>query len=149
LDEKYNKKKEQSNKTLDAKEAAIKRKQAQRDKKLNIMNAIISTASAIAAALPIIPLAIAVGIMGAAQVGLIASTPIPAFADGGIISGPTVGLMGEYAGAKNNPEVVAPLNKLKGMMGDGTQNIVVEGRISGNDIFISNKQTGESRLRNI
>lgn len=41
---------------------------------------------------------------------------IPAFADGGIISGPTVGLMGEYPGAANNPEVVAPLNKLKSLM---------------------------------
>jgi hypothetical protein len=147
LDEKYNKKKEQSNKILDAKEAAIKRKQAKRDKKLNIMNAIISTAAAIAAALPIIPLAIAVGIMGAAQVGLIASTPIPAFADGGIISGPTVGLMGEYAGAKNNPEVVAPLNKLKDMMGDGTRNITVEGRISGNDILLISQKAQFERNR--
>ncbi len=147
LDEKYNKKKEQSDKKMDAKEAAIKRKQAQRDKKLNIMNAIISTASAIAAALPIIPLAVAVGIMGAAQVGLIASTPIPAFADGGIISGPTVGLMGEYSGAKNNPEVVAPLNKLKGMMGEGQQNITVEGRISGNDILLISQKAQFERNR--
>lgn len=147
LDEKYNKKKEESNKILDAKESAIKRKQAKRDKKLNIMNAIISTAAAVAAALPVIPLSIAVGIMGAAQVGLIASTPIPAFEDGGIISGPTVGLMGEYAGAKNNPEVVAPLNKLKGMMGSQQQNIIVEGRISGNDIYISNSKTSNQRDR--
>lgn len=40
-----------------------------------------------------------------------------AFANGGIISGPTFGLMGEYSGAKNNPEVVAPLNKLTDMIG--------------------------------
>lgn len=40
-----------------------------------------------------------------------------AFANGGIISGPTLGLMGEYAGAKNNPEVVAPLSKLSDMIG--------------------------------
>jgi hypothetical protein len=46
-----------------------------------------------------------------------------AFAQGGIISGPTYGLMGEYASAGRDPEVVAPLSKLKGMMGDsgGTQ----------------------------
>ena len=30
------------------------------------------------------------------------------FANGGIISGPTMGLMGEYPGAKTNPEEVAP-----------------------------------------
>jgi hypothetical protein len=27
-----------------------------------------------------------------------------------------LGLFGEYAGAKNNPEVVAPLDKLRGML---------------------------------
>lgn len=41
---------------------------------------------------------------------------LPKFAEGGVISGPTVGLMGEYAGAANNPEVVAPLNKLKDLL---------------------------------
>ena len=39
------------------------------------------------------------------------------FANGGIISGPTMGLMGEYPGAASNPEVVAPLDKLKDMIG--------------------------------
>ena len=39
------------------------------------------------------------------------------FANGGIISGPTMGLMGEYPGAKSNPEVVAPLDKLKDLIG--------------------------------
>lgn len=73
---------------------------------------------------------------------------IPAFADGGIVSGPTVGLMGEYAGAgAGNPEVIAPLNKLKGMMGSQQQNIIVEGRISGNDIYISNNKTSNQRDR--
>lgn len=39
-----------------------------------------------------------------------------AFADGGIVSGPTYALVGEYAGARNNPEVIAPLNKLRDLM---------------------------------
>jgi hypothetical protein len=39
------------------------------------------------------------------------------FANGGIVSGPTMGLIGEYPGAKSNPEVVAPLDKLKDMLG--------------------------------
>ena len=42
------------------------------------------------------------------------------FADGGIVSGPTRALVGEYAGAKNNPEVIAPLNKLKTLLDDGS-----------------------------
>ena len=78
------------------------------------------------------------------------SSLIPAFADGGIVSGPTVGLMGEYAGAgAGNPEVIAPLNKLKGMMGSGQQNVVVEGRINGNDIWLSNSKTNGQRNRRI
>lgn len=39
-----------------------------------------------------------------------------AFANGGIVSGPTYALVGEYSGASNNPEVIAPLNKLKSMI---------------------------------
>ena len=42
---------------------------------------------------------------------------IPKFANGGIAYGPTLGLFGEYAGASTNPEVVAPLNKLKTLIG--------------------------------
>jgi len=56
------------------------------------------------------------------------------FANGGIISGPTMGLMGEYPGARSNPEVVAPLDKLKDLMGNGGGSL--EARISGNDLLI-------------
>lgn len=41
---------------------------------------------------------------------------IPKFAKGGLAYGPTLGLFGEYAGAANNPEVVAPLDKLREML---------------------------------
>ncbi|MGL4518451.1 MAG: hypothetical protein ACRCUJ_01765 [Phocaeicola sp.] len=58
---------------------------------------------------------IALGLAGIAAI-VAAMSSIPKFASGGIISGPTIGLMGEYAGAANNPEVVAPLNKLKSML---------------------------------
>ena len=57
-----------------------------------------------------------------------------AFANGGIISGPTMGLMGEYPGASSNPEVVAPLDKLKSLIGGGGGTL--EARISGNDLLI-------------
>nr|DAT21748.1 MAG TPA: minor tail protein [Caudoviricetes sp.] len=54
----------------------------------------------------------------ATQQGIIAAAGLPKFADGGLAYGPTLGLFGEYAGASNNPEVVAPLSKLKGMLAD-------------------------------
>ena len=62
---------------------------------------------------------------------------VTAFASGGIVSGPTMALVGEYAGASNNPEVIAPLNKLRELLPDagaGTQRIEVTGRLRGSDI---------------
>lgn len=43
---------------------------------------------------------------------------MPKFAKGGIAYGPTLGLFGEYPGAANNPEVVAPLNRLRSLLGE-------------------------------
>ncbi|AUC13832.1 hypothetical protein BTO06_01105 [Tenacibaculum sp. SZ-18] len=59
------------------------------------------------------------------------SSPRP-FANGGIVYGPTNALIGEYAGASNNPEVVAPLNKLKDLITPAGQalDIVLGGRIT-------------------
>lgn len=62
------------------------------------------------------------------------------FANGGIISGPTYGLMGEYPGAKNNPEVVAPLDKLKEMMGSGEGQFVLRGQ----DLILAINRSKES-----
>ena len=66
------------------------------------------------ASIPWVGIAIGAG-MVATLVGIMAS--LPKFADGGIAYGPTLGIFGEYAGASHNPEVVAPLDRLKGMLG--------------------------------
>jgi hypothetical protein len=63
----------------------------------------------------------------------------PKFANGGIVSGPTLGLVGEYPGASTNPEVIAPLDKLQKMIGgNGSQEggFIAETRISGRDLAI-------------
>jgi hypothetical protein len=60
------------------------------------------------------------------------------FANGGIISGPTMGLMGEYPGAQNNPEVVAPLDKLKDMIGGGGGGQFV---LRGQDLLVALNRT--------
>jgi len=65
------------------------------------------------------------------------------FANGGIISGPTMGLMGEYPGASHNPEVVAPLDKLKSLIG-GSGGGTLEARISGNDLLILMNKAGRT-----
>jgi len=67
------------------------------------------------------------------------------FADGGIISGPTYGLMGEYPGAKSNPEVVAPLDKLKDMIGGGGSGTFM---LRGQDLLLSvNRAQKASNLK--
>lgn len=73
-----------------------------------------------------------------------------AFANGGIVSGPTLGLMGEYSGAKSNPEVIAPLSKLQGMIGQKqTQNVNVGGnfRIQGQDLVLALQKADKQRNR--
>lgn len=50
---------------------------------------------------------------------LAALANLPKFANGAIAYGPTLGLFGEYAGASSNPEVVAPLNKLRDLIEPG------------------------------
>lgn len=74
---------------------------------------------------------------------------IPAFANGGIISGPTMGLMGEYTGARSNPEVVAPLDKLKGMIGQQGQKVEVGGqfKIQGQDLVLALQRADKNRNR--
>ena len=72
------------------------------------------------------------------------------FANGGIVSAPTLGLMGEYTGARSNPEVIAPLDKLKGMLGQqGGQNINVGGefRIQGQDLVVALQRAEKNRSR--
>jgi hypothetical protein len=75
---------------------------------------------------------------------------VPAFANGGIVSGPTLGLMGEYAGAKSNPEVIAPLNKLQGMIGDRQPqqvNVGGEFQIRGQDLIVALQRAEKQRGR--
>ena len=75
---------------------------------------------------------------------------IMGFADGGLVTGPTVGLIGEGIGTTaSNPEVIAPLDKLKQFIGGGSQHVIVEGVIKGNDIFLSNRNTGTNRQRSV
>lgn len=106
-------------------------------------NAAAAETFAAHAPIPFAGIGIAAGLV-ALMVGTLAS--MPKYADGGIAYGPTVGLFGEYAGASHNPEVVAPLDRLRSLIapqqGGGGQ---VEFRIEGRHLVgILNK---ESRYR--
>ena len=67
------------------------------------------------AAIPFAGFGIAAGFIGAA-VAMTQAVGVMPFANGAVVSGPTLALVGEYAGAGNNPEVIAPLDKLRSMI---------------------------------
>jgi len=107
-----------------------------------IIEAMINSGKFTGPAAPfVIPALVASGI---ALVGGLFSA-IPAFADGGIVSGPTLGLVGEYPGASTNPEVIAPLDKLRSMLGG--QSVMVTGKISGRDILLTSERNAIDRNR--
>lgn len=70
-------------------------------------------------------------------------------ADGAIVYGPTHALVGEYSGARNNPEVIAPLSDLKGILGNmgGFGGGRLMAKISGRDLLILVEQAQKDRRR--
>lgn len=82
------------------------------------------------AAIPWVGIAAAAALTGV-MIATMAS--LPKFAEGGIAYGPTLGLFGEYAGASHNPEVVAPLDRLRSLIAPqessgGSVRFRIEGR---------------------
>ena len=92
--------------------------------------AAVAGAASSVAAIPFVGAVMAVAAI-ASVVAALAS--IPKFAKGGIAYGPTLGMFGEYPGAANNPEVVAPLDRLRSLLQPvgGIQGGEVEFKIKG------------------
>ena len=78
---------------------------------------------------------------------LAAMASIPKYAEGGLAYGKTLGIFGEYANASTNPEVVAPLSKLRDLIepAGGVGGEVVF-RIAGRDLEgVLNKRSQVNR----
>lgn len=88
------------------------------------------------ASIPFAGFGIAAGFISSATALVQSMNAIP-FAEGGIVSGPTLGLIGEYAGASHNPEIVAPLSKLSEILQPAGQPVVVGGtfKVRGRDLI--------------
>jgi tape measure domain-containing protein len=133
-------------------EAKLKRKSAIANKLSAISQSIMNTALGVTSALSSIitaPLAPKIGILGGIQTGIIAAQPIPQFANGGIVSGRTLAEVGEYGSAsRGNPEVIAPLDKLRSILSD-TQggNISGEFRLRGDDLVAAVGQANGNSAR--
>ena len=73
---------------------------------------------------------------------------LPFFAEGGMVTGATLAMVGEGPGTSmSNPEVIAPLDKLKSMMGQGGNSVEVFGTISGADILLSSDRARNNRTK--
>lgn len=49
---------------------------------------------------------------------------VPGFANGGVITSPTVALLGEYSGAGKNPEIAAPSSMIKSIVDESNNSVV-------------------------
>lgn len=99
------------------------------------------------AAIPFAGYGIAAGFV-AAMLATVTAAGVPALANGGLATGPTLALVGEYAGASGNPEVIAPLDKLRSLLPDQQEAGIgdLEFRIKGDDLVaVYNRRTNKVR----
>ena len=70
-------------------------------------------------------------------------------AKGGLAFGPTTAIVGDNPAARTDPEVIAPLSKLKDYLNPGGGAMIAEARISGNDllILVNNAERANNRIR--
>jgi hypothetical protein len=106
------------------------------------------------ASVPLSPFMVAIAPAIAAAAGGVARSLImkigaPKLAEGGLAYGPTMATVGDNRNARVDPEVIAPLSKLKSMMGDMGVGGTLETRISGNDLIIllNRSQKGLNRVQ--
>jgi tape measure domain-containing protein len=106
------------------------------------------------ASVPLSPFMVAIAPAIAAAAGGVARSLImkigaPKLAEGGLAYGPTMAMVGDNKNVRVDPEVIAPLSKLKSMMGDMGVGGTLETRISGNDLIIllNRSQKGLSRIQ--
>ena len=107
-------------------------------------------AAAATAGIPVVGPVLAIAAVASILAALAAIPKPKAFANGGIVYGNTLAQVGEYAGASTNPEVIAPLSKLKQLIQpQGGGYGAVEFRISGRDLvgIVNKVNNTNSRTR--
>lgn len=131
---------EEVERQYDRKRKQIEREQAKRQKDQAIFNAIINTAQAVVAALANpggpagVALSVLVGVLGAAQIAMISSQPLPAFAEGGTHSGGAM-LVNDGKGSNYRETVVTPDGKIMKPKG---RNVVMNAP-KGTEIFTNDQ----------
>lgn len=118
----------QNEELTDEQRRAIMRKQAQAEKRFALFQIAINTARAIVESLPRLGLVALAITTGAAQAAAVASQPLPALQEGGVVTRETVARV-----AEKEPELIIPLSKL-GSQGAGmpqsiTNVLYIDGRV--------------------
>lgn len=138
--------KEEIERQYEERRKKIQRQQAESQKRMAMFNIAMNTAQGIVAALamlpPNIPLSIAIGSIGAVQLGLVASQQIPAFAEGGTHEGGLM-LVNDAKGNGYKEKIVTPDGKVISPKG---RNVVMNAP-KGTQIFTENQW--EKQLNNI
>jgi len=139
------------------KETAKKKKQlaydqAKQAKTSALIQAIISGALAVVTALsagPVLGIVLAaiVGALAAVEIATIASQPLPALAGGGLAMAPTLAMVGDNPNARFDPEVIAPLSKLRDMLTPSDGGGILSARVSGDDLLFVMERAGQNRKR--
>jgi len=115
--------------------------------KTQIAEATASYAAKVFSSVPF-PFNLALAAAAGSVVGSLFNKIIPPFADGGMVSGATLAMVGEGPGTSAiNPEVIAPLDKLQGMIGNAGGQVEVVGKISGSDILLASDRARGNRNR--
>jgi hypothetical protein len=86
---------------------------------------------------------VALAVAGAAGAGaavlfntLLNKVVPPKLAQGGLAYGPTMATVGDNRNARVDPEVIAPLSKLKGMLDGGGSPYILTTRVAGSDLLV-------------
>lgn len=77
----------------------------------------------------------------------IARITVPKLAKGGLAYAPTMAMVGDNKNARVDPEVIAPLSKLRGMLGDAGGGFVATTRIEGGDLLVLVERAQMQRTR--
>jgi hypothetical protein len=108
-------------------------------KALQSLNPVLAIAAGIAL--------VALGSYARTRLSESAGGGVPAFAQGGLVTGPTLAMVGDNRSGK---EAIIPFERMGEflqMAGAQQQNVVVTGRISGNDILLTNDRASRDRSR--
>lgn len=75
-------------------------------------------------------------------------TNLSPMAQGGLAFGQTPVMVGDYSGVRSNPEVIAPLNKLKSLIDSGnSRNVSGEFVLRGQDLVVALQRAERNRNR--